>query len=74
MVMSHDIQRIKILVPRLFAKGQAQATSNGLHSEDIAFRSVQRNDGKQVVHVPSFLQLINMQYDFYRIFCTLDGK
>ena len=71
MVMSHDIQRIKIFVSRLFAKGQAQAASNGLHGEDVALRCVQRDNREQVVHIPAFLQLIDVQNNLNRVRRTL---
>ena len=74
MVMSHDIQRIKIFVSRLFAKGQAQAASNGLHGEDIALRCVQRDNREQVVHIPAFLQLVDVQSNLDGIFRVFDGE
>ena len=72
--MSHDIQRIKIFVSRLFAKGQAQAASNGLHGEDVALRCVQRDNREQVVHIPAFLQLVDVQNNLDGIFRVLDGE
>ena len=74
MVMCNNIKRIEILISCLLAKRQTKASSYGLHSQNIALGSIQRNDGKEVVYIPTFLQLIYMQDYLNRIRGTLNGK
>ena len=74
MVVRHNIKRVQILVAGLFTEWQTQPASDGLHGKDIAFCGVQRDDGEQVVHIPAFLELVDMQHDFYRVRHALDGE
>ena len=73
-LMGDDVQRINIFIAGNKAEGQAQASADGLHGEDVALRRIQGNDGEQVVDVPAFLQFVDVQHNFNRVLRLLDGE
>ena len=67
MIVGDNIERIQIFISGLFSERKSQATTNSLHGENVALRRIKRNNSKQVVYIPAFLQLVDMEHDFNRV-------
>ena len=71
LIMSGQHHSVHISVTGTLAIGQTQSSSNHLLSENLGCRRAKRHNGIEVVDIPTFLEHIDMDYDFHRVFGIL---
>ena len=58
---------IHITIPGALTIRQTQTTADHLLTQNLGGGSTQRNDGIEVIDIPSFFEHIDMDNDFYRV-------
>ena len=71
LIMGSQHHSVHIPVAGALTIGQTQASSDHLLSKNLGCCRAKRHNGIEVVDIPTFLEHIDVDYDFYRVFGIL---